>query len=175
MHGREAGFFRGEEKPIINPPFPPRSEAMGAVESGVLPPAPTPHTGALYALRSLRSTLYRSLVGRARGRVAPMDAPVTLPIPSEADIVTIRLRSQRRRERRVPELVEKALVRLAATPNREWSRNELMKAFCDSNTRIEYGCEVWKRLLAIPGVVQGPEVVRGGRRLHLVHWDPDAT
>lgn len=106
----------------------------------------------------------------AGGMLLGMDL-IVLRMPTEAELAAYRLKKARRRLRRVPELVEKAVVRLAATPGREWSCNELMKSFCDASTRTEYGAEVWERLLATPGVVEGPLVVVGGRELRKVRWE----
>lgn len=75
-----------------------------------------------------------------------------------------------RRARRVPELTQKALVRLAATPGREWGRTELFKSFCDSSTRTEFGDDVWEALLEFPEVRLGPEIVRGGRKIRTIAW-----
>lgn len=102
-----------------------------------------------------------------------MTTPLRLPTQSEID--EMREQRRKRRARRVPELAEKALVRLAATPGREWSHNELMKSFCDSNTRTEYGADVWAIVVETPQVVLGPDVVVGGKKIRKVRWDPDAT
>lgn len=64
----------------------------------------------------------------------------------------------------------KLLSILQAHPGREYSPRELRIQMGDAATTKQWYGDVEKSLLATPGIVQGPEVVKGGRRIRKISW-----
>lgn len=76
-----------------------------------------------------------------------------------------------KRADRIQELGHKALGILQATPGREYSPRELKIATMDAKGVREYGDDVIAALLTVPGVVQGPEISSGGRKIRKISWN----
>lgn len=64
----------------------------------------------------------------------------------------------------------KLLGVLQAHPGREYSPRELRIQMGDSSTTARYWEDVHKSLVETPGIVEGPEVVKGGRRIKKMWW-----
>jgi hypothetical protein len=75
-----------------------------------------------------------------------------------------------RRVERIQELGSKALGILQATPGKEFSPRELKIATMDAKAVREFGDDVLAAVVATPGVVQGPEISSGGRRIRKISW-----
>lgn len=77
-----------------------------------------------------------------------------------------------RRADRIHELGLKALGILQATPGQEYSPKQLREATMDAKSQREFGADVLAAVIAVPGVVQGPEVSSGGRKIRKLSWTP---
>lgn len=77
-----------------------------------------------------------------------------------------------RRAERVVELGEKALGLLVSNPGVEYSPKQLKEVLGNAKTKAEFGDAVLEALAATPGVVQGPEVSSGGRKIRKLSWQP---
>lgn len=85
-----------------------------------------------------------------------------------ADVARVQLKDDR--VARIQELGGKLLGALQASPGVEFSPKQLRELLGDTKARKEYWAEVEKALLATPGVVQGPEVSSGGRKIRKLSW-----
>lgn len=85
------------------------------------------------------------------------------------DISRVVIRDER--TARIQDLGGKLLGMLQSEPGREFSPRELRVAMGDAKTGREYWAEVETALLAAPGVVQGPEVSAGGRKIRKLSWE----
>lgn len=77
-----------------------------------------------------------------------------------------------RRADRIHELGLKALGILQAEPGVEYSPKRLKEATMDAKGQREFGEDVLAAVIAVPGVVQGPEVSSGGRKIRKLSWTP---
>lgn len=97
--------------------------------------------------------------GRGRAMVAMAEAVAT---PALKD----------RRAERIQEIGGKALRILQDSPGQEYSPKQIREAVMDARTQREFATDVLAALVATPGVVQGPEVSRGGRKIRMLSWQP---
>lgn len=88
-----------------------------------------------------------------------------------ADLGRIRIKDER--TARIQELGGKLLAALQSAPGSEKTPRELRILMGDAKTGKEYWSEVEKALLATPGIVQGPEISSGGRKIRKLKWAPD--
>lgn len=88
----------------------------------------------------------------------------------EEDVQRVAIKDKR--ADRIHELGLKTLARLQAHPGREFSPRELMKANMDASAITQFGADILVALLAVPGVVQGPEITSGGRKIRKIAWSP---
>lgn len=77
-----------------------------------------------------------------------------------------------RRVERIQELGGKALGILQQEPGREWSPRELKIATMDAKGVREYGDDVLAAVVATLGVMEGPEISSGGRKIRKLSWRP---
>ena len=73
------------------------------------------------------------------------------------------------RAARVHELGSKLLDAMQKEPGREFSPRELQQ-WMDAKSRREYWEDVRAALAATPGVVEGPEITAGGKRIRKLRW-----
>lgn len=77
-----------------------------------------------------------------------------------------------RRAERIQELGSKALGILQANPGREYSPKQLKEATMDARGQREYGADVLAAVAGVPGVIEGPEISSGGRKIRKLSWQP---
>lgn len=88
-----------------------------------------------------------------------------------ADVTRVQLKDAR--VERIQELGGKLLGAMQAEPGKEWSPKELRELMGDARARKEFWSEVEQALVAAPGVVQGPEISSGGRKIRKLTWRSD--
>jgi hypothetical protein len=98
---------------------------------------------------------------RGRGRAAAS-------VAEDQHRVTIR----DRRAERIQEIGLKALKMLQDSPGTEFSPKQVREATMDAKAQREFGADVLAALVETPGVHQGPEVSRGGRKIRMLSWQP---
>lgn len=76
---------------------------------------------------------------------------------------------------RIHELGTKLLEHMQAKPGAEFSPRELRILMGDAKTGKEYWEDVQTALVGTPGVIQGPEISAGGRRIRKMSWQPNNT
>lgn len=76
------------------------------------------------------------------------------------------------RATRVQEIGAKILAVMQENPGTEYSPKQLREMAMDAKTQRAYAADVLAALEATPGVVLGPEVSSGGRRIRKMSWQP---
>lgn len=77
-----------------------------------------------------------------------------------------------RRAERIQEIGLKMVAMLQGSPGAEFSPKQLREATMDAKAQREFGEDVLAALTATPGVLQGPEVSSGGRKIRKLSWRP---